>query len=214
MAPRKTSTTKAPAKAPAKKAPAAVSKPRAPRKGPKTIRNLRGTVVHARLLSQSQKDPFRIALNPRGKQGDTTVIPVVLQEDATYIQGIGVLWEIITETEARQIQYGPVGYLGRADAPEVIRPEDTTVATADDWDGTGRRIPQDRNVQRKERGSDMPAREFGTGMHTADVPGSDQALHAQLSAAQKAAESMGQEATPDGVDVSSRRVVIERVKGQ
>lgn len=209
MAPRKTSTT-------AKKAPAAAKKPSAPRKGPKTIRNLRGTVVHARLYSQNQKDPFRIALNPRGQQGDTAVIPVALQDDGTYIQGVGVLWEVITQTEAKAIQYSPVGYLGREDAPTIIRPEDTTVATADDWDGTGRRIPQDRNVQRKERGSEQTHadREFGTGMHTADVPGADHGLHAQLKAAQTAAEAMGQEATPEGVDVTSRKVVVERVKGQ
>lgn len=205
MAPRKTSTT-------AKKAPAAAKKPSPPRKGPKTIRNLRGTVVHARLYSQNQKDPFRIALNPRGQQGDTAVIPVALQDDGTYLQGVDVLWEVITQTEAKAIQYAPVGYLGREDAPQVIRPEDSTVATADDWDGTGRRIPQERNLQHKERGSEQT--HGSTGMNLADLPGADHALHATLREGQKAAEAMGQEATPEGVDVTSRRVVVERVKGQ
>jgi hypothetical protein len=187
------------------KAPAA-TKPRVPRKTAKTIRNLRGTVVHARLYSQNPKDPFRIALNPRGQSGDVTVIPVNLIDDNTFIQGIGVLWEVITAAEAREIPYASVGYLGRVDAPQVVRPEDTTLTTADDWDGKGRRAPQDRNVRTRERGSDAPEREFGTGMHTQDLPGSDTALHAQLKA--------GQDAMPDAVDMTSRRVVIERVKGE
>lgn len=197
-----------------KKSPEAAKAPARPRKGPKTIRNLRELVVHGRLYSQSQKDPFRIALEPRGRLGDITVIPTNLTDDPTFLKGIGVLWEVITQSEAQALEatYGPVGYLGREDAPQVIRPADTTVASADDWDGTGRRAPVDRNLQIRERGSEQQHndREFGTGMHTADVPGSDHALHAQLKAAQEA----GQEALPDGTDINSRRVVIERVKGQ
>ena len=196
----------------AKKAPAKSTTPRAPRKTAKTIRNLRGTVVHARLFSVSPKDPFRIALNPRGRQGDTTVIPVALQEDPTFLAGVGVLWEVITATEAKQLQdeYAPVGYLGRMDAPQVIRPEDTTVMKAKDWDGTGRRAPEDREIERTSQGKQASEREYGTGLHTTDVPGSDTGLHAQLKAAQEAGEA----ALPPNVDVSSRRVVIERVKGQ
>lgn len=199
MAPRKKTTA-------AKKAPAQ-AKPRqsAPRKTAKTIRNLRGTVVHARLYSLDAEKPFRIALNPRGQNGDTTIIPVALQDDGTFVAGVNVLWEVLTATEAKELVYGPVGYLGRTDAPQIIRQEDNTLTTAKDWDGTGRRAPQDREIVTKERGTDAPDREFGTGMHTADVPGSDSALHAQLKA--------GATALPEGVDISSRRVAVERIKG-
>jgi hypothetical protein len=192
----------------AKKA-STTAKPRAtaPRKSAKTIRNLRGTVVHARFYSVSPKDPYRLALNPRGQSGDTSVVPVALQDDPTFLAGIDVLWEIITATEAKALQggYAPVGYLGRSDAPQIIRTEDTTITSAPDWDGKGR-LPVDREVKRTTQGKQLSERgEFGTGMHTVDVPGSDAALHAGLKA--------GQEALPDGVDISSRRVVVERVKG-
>lgn len=196
----------------AKKAPAktATAKPRAPRKTAATIRNLRGTTVHARLYSLDREKPFRIALNPRGQSGDTTTVPVNLLDDDTFIKGTGVLWEIITATEAKQIAASApqVGYLERADAPVVIRPEDTTVMQAEDWDGKGR-VPQQRQVKRIQ-GQEASEREYGTGMHTIDVPGSDQGLHAQLQSAQKAGES----ALPENVDLSSRRVAIERVRGE
>lgn len=193
MAAAKKTTTKAPAK------------PRAPRPTAKTIRNIRGTQVHARLSSKTPKDPFRIALQPRGQSGDMTVIPVDLQNDITYISGVGVLWEVITAAEAQQVQqsYASVGYLGRTDAPQVIRPNENTVLTAKDWDGEGRRVPQDREKVVTNRTSE---REFGTGLHTVDLPGTDAALHQLLKA--------GQDALPPDVDLSSRRVVIERTKGE
>lgn len=163
--------------------------------------------MHARLYSQDPEKPFRIALQPRGVQGDTTTVPATLVNDYTFTQGVGKLWEIITTAEAREAEYAPVGYLGREDAPQIIRPEDTTVAVADDWDGKGR-VPVERRTstgkQLSERG------EFGTGMHTADVPGSDTGLHAQLKAAQQA----GADAMPPGVDIASRRVAVERVRGE
>lgn len=184
MAERKTTAKKAPAKS--------TTRTSAPRKAPKTIRNLRGTVVHARFYSLNPKDPYRIALSPRGQYGDTTIIPVALQEDPTFIQGVGILWEVITTTEAKKIaeSYAPVGYLGRENAPQVIRAEDTTIARQKDWDGKGR----------------IPVREAGTGMHTTDVPGSDTGLHEQLKA--------GQDALPPEANITDRRVTIERVKGE
>lgn len=186
------------------KAPARKPRASTPRPTAKTIRNLRGTVVHARLLSQDPEKPFRIALQPRGLQGDTTTVPATLISDHTFVSGVDVLWEIITTTEARQVEYQPVGYLGRTDAPQVIRPEDTTIASVEDWDGKGR-VPQ----QRTPTGRQASEREFGTGLHTTDVPGADAALHQQLRQAQKAGET----AMPDGVDIASRQVVIERARG-
>jgi len=188
--------------------------PKRPRKTQVTIRNLRGTVVHMRLLSQNPKDPYRIELKPRYTPGDWTTVPAKLSDDPTLVQGIDVLVEVIPLSEARALQdsYGPVGYLGRTDAPVVITDADNTVSTADNWDGTGRRIPTERNFKMHERGSEMNQtdREFGTGMHTQDVPGSDAGLHAGL----KAAQAAGKEALPPGADVSSRQVIIEHVKGQ
>lgn len=179
-----------------------------PRKTAKTIRNLRGTQVHARLFSLSKKDPFRIELQPRGQNGDITIVPVTLIEDATFVSGVGVLWEVITTAEANVVRdaYSPVGYLGRTDAPVIIRPDENTIMTAKDYDGKGRQVPKEREVVHKERGSDIQEREFGTGMHTADVPGSDQALHAMLKA--------GQSALPPDANFDRSRVRIERVKGE
>ena len=207
MAAAKKATTTAKKPTTAKKAPAkSTTRTSAPRKTAKTIRNLRGTQVHARLRSKNPKDPFRIELQPRGQAGDTTVVPVELQSDPTFLDGIDVLWEVITASEAKELAagYAPTGYLGRNDAPVIIRPEDTTITTAQDWDGKGL-APVERTVQ----GRQASQREFGTGMHTADVPGSDTGLHAQL----KAAAEEGNNALPDGVDIASRRVSIERTRG-
>lgn len=194
------------------KAPA---KARAPRKTAQAVRNLRGTVVHLRLYSQSPKDPYRIELKPRGINGDATTIPAKLVDDPTLVSALGVMVEPITQTEFKALQrtYGPVGYLGRDETVVVVSDKDNTVTTADNWDGTGRRAPQERNVQHHERGSEMNQsdREFGTGMHVADVPGSDTALHADLKAQ---AAAMGGNAVPEGVDLQSRKVTIEHVKGQ
>lgn len=200
---KKTTATKAPAKT-------ATAKPRAPRKTAATIRNLRGTTVHARLYKLDPEKPFRIALNPRGQHGDTKQVPANLLDDDTFVKGVDVLWEIITAAEAKAVAASApqVGYIQREDAPTIVRPQDTTITSAENWDGTGR-LPQQREIKRIQ-GQEASEREFGTGMHTADVPGSDQGLHAQLRAAQKAGET----AMPDGVDVQSRRVAIERVKGE
>jgi hypothetical protein len=183
-----------PRKAAAPKA-TAPAKPRAPKAGPKIIRNITGVPVHFRL--GNQKDPFRVQLAPRGQQGDTEAIPVALQQDYSFIKGNGQLFEIITETEARSLEYSPVGYLGRVDAPKVYRQEDTTIQTADNWDGQGRRAPEDRNIRT-------------TGQKLSDVPGSDVALHDTIRGGQADVES--NPAMPDGV-VFDRNVTVERVSG-
>jgi len=182
--PRKTTTA---AKAPAK--------PRAPKAGPKIIRNITGVPVHFRL--GNQKDPYRVQLAPRGQQGDTESIPVALQQDYSFIQGVGKLFEIITETEARNLQYSPVGYLARDDAAKIYRQEDTTIQTADNWDGQGRRAPEDRNIRT-------------TGQKFADVPGADVALHNTIRGGQATADS--NPAMPEGVTFD-RSVKVERVQG-
>ena len=208
-------TNKNDAEAPAAKTP---KTPKTPRKQALTIRNLRGTVVHLRLYSENPKDPYRIELRPRGTQGDWTTIPAKLTDDPTFTMAVGVLVEVIPLTEAKALSggYAPVGYLGRTDAPVVITAADSTVSTADNWDGKGNRAPQERNLKMHERGSEMTQadREFGTGMHTVDVPGADAGLHAGLKAQAAVADALAKNATPEGVDVTSRRVVIEHVKGQ
>lgn len=186
---------------------AAPKRASAPRRTAKHIRNLRGTLVHLRLYSQNAEKPFRIELKPRGVQGDTSVIPANLIDDPTFLAAVDVLVEVITESEHKALQgtYAPVGYLGRQDAPKIIRPDDTTIMKAKDWDGEGRRVPQEREIQRVERGSDVPERAFGTGMHTIDLPGSDTGLHALL--------AEGNKALPPEADFGrQQRVVVERVK--
>lgn len=187
-APRKVAAPKAtPAAKPA-------AKPRAPKAGPKIIRNLRNMPVHLRLGSDP---PYRIQLQPRGRQGDTASVPVALQEEYAFLRGVGTLFEVITQTEARKVEYGPVGYVGRPDSATIYREEDTTIQTADNWDGKGRRAPEDRNIHR-------------TGQNLADVPGSDEGLHATIRAGQAEVESNA--ALPEGVRFD-RQVTVERVKG-
>ena len=184
--PRKTSTTAA-------KAPA---KPRAPKAGPKIIRNLRNMPVHLRM--GNKKDPFRVQLAPRGLQGDTESIPVEVQQDYGFISGVGRLFEIITATEARDLQYQSVGYLERTDTAKIYREEDTTIMTADDWDGKGTRTPQERNKRTQ-------------GQVLTDVPGSDAALHQAIRTGQAAVDG-DNPAMPEGV-AFDRKVTVERVQG-
>ena len=179
-------------------APKAAPKARAtrPKAGPKIIRNLRQMPVHFRL--GNNKDPYRVQLAPRGQQGDTESIPVALQVDYAFIRGVGSLFEIITVTEARALQYQPVGYLGRTDAPKVYTEADTVIQTADDWDGKGQRAPEDRNVRT-------------SGQVFADVPGSDEALHETLRHGQENVDKPNP-AMPEGVNFD-RSVTVERVSG-
>lgn len=179
----------------AKQADPAPKRVTTPRKTEKIIRNLRKTAVHLRLFSKTPKDPYRIQLSPRGQNGDYTYVPVDLVDDPTLKKATGILVEVITQAEVNALEdeYLPGGYQGRTDAPTIIRPDDSTVMKAPDWDGKGR-LPQDRAITQSQR----------TGTHTIDVPGSDQALHAAIKAGQSA---MPAEAVFD------RRVSIERFKG-
>ena len=127
------------------------------RKTPKTIRNLRGTVVHLRLFGTEREKPYRIELAPRGQVGDTHTVPVALQDDGTYHAGLGVLFEVITTTEARNLKYAPPGQLQR-DQAELMREQDNLIQKSADWDGRGR----------------VPERPIGP--PRVNVPGSDPAL--------------------------------------
>ena len=156
------------------------------RRQARTIRNLRGTPVHLRLFGQGNDAPYRIALQPRGNPGDTHSVPANLTDDGTFVAGIDVLFEIIPTSEAQSIQYERAG--GRPQEYEgetlvVVRNEENVV----------RRQPVDQ-----EPG---PGR---IGPATVNVPGSDEALHAQIEA--------GQSALPDGA--LTQRVVTERVGEQ
>lgn len=199
MAPRKSTTPKTASPAPKRAA--------APRKTAKIIRNRTTTTVHLRLFSASPKDPYRIALNPRGQNGDFTTIPVALIEDPTLVAALhfGSV-EAITQAEANELYqtYGPVGYLGRTDAPKIERSDDNTVLTQEDWDGKGK-MPA-----RTPQGKQASKRTHSTGMHTIDVPGSDQGLHAKLLAEAKA----GTTAMPPEASFDRQNVTIERKSGQ
>lgn len=112
-----------------------------PRKTAKTIRNLRGTLVHLRLFSDQNEKPYRIELQPRGNPGDTHTVPASLIDTNTFTSGVDVLFEIITKTEADKIQYyGSVGYQG-IDQATVVRPSETVVKTVTDMGSDGK-MPQ------------------------------------------------------------------------
>lgn len=195
-------------KKPAAKAKSTTAKaPSRPRKTAKTIRNLRGCPVHLRLQKEDAEKPFRVQLAPRGLRGDTAIIPVGLVDNPGFVQDIGVLYEIITTTEAANIEYASVGYLGRTDAPQILREEDTVIQSAKNWDGKGK-SPQEREIRRDTRGHVISERDpsVGTGMHTIDVPGSDTGLHKAL------AENNA--ALPPQASFDRSRVTIERVKGE
>jgi hypothetical protein len=158
---------------------------RSHRKTAKTIRNLRGTLVHMRLHSEDSEKPYRIELQPRGAPGDVATVPAKLTDDGTFIQGVDVLFEIIPLSEAKKLQYTQP-YREERLPVEVIRPDQNIVSREAAWDGTGR----------------TPARAPGAGPAVADVPGSDP----ELSAAVRA----GTSALPDGA--LTPRVTTERVK--
>jgi len=170
-----------------------------------TIRNLRGAVVHLRLFSNNPEKPYRIALEPRGTNGDTWTIPHDLTDDPTFLKAIDVLVEVITPAEERalKLDYTPGGYQGRTDAPRVERPEDTTIMVADNYDGKARQVPTDRGIARKQNLRNDPNENVG--QQFADLPGTDQALHAALRA--------GQSALPPEATFDRGRVQIERVRG-
>lgn len=111
----------------------------APAKKAKWIRNLRGVPVHLRLYGEGRTDPYRIQLNRRGLPGDIHQVPANLTDDGTFVAGIDVLFEVITESEARSIQYNvATGYQG---APVVVeRPQDTVVSVVPDVDSKGKLI--------------------------------------------------------------------------
>lgn len=168
--------------APAKKTAAKpTTAKRTSAKTAKTIRNLRGTPVHIRL--GNQKDPYRIELAPRGTKGDVSTVPVNLQQDHAYVAGIDVLFEIITQTEARNIEYGPVGYRP-SEVVRVDRPEDTVVRTEVDLGPDGK----------------MP-RPMGPTYVGEGYPGSDVALAEGLT---------DNPAMPENVPT---KVIIERKRG-
>lgn len=122
--PRKVTPAKTRAKTVAKTEPKA---PARPKKGPKIIRNLHAIGVHVRIENPEREKPFRVELKPRGTYGDIKSIPVGLQDSHEYRSGVGILFEVITETEARAIEYPAVGYTPRLDAPILIREADTVI---------------------------------------------------------------------------------------
>jgi hypothetical protein len=159
------------------------------RRSAKTIRNLTNMLVHLRLQSPDADKPYRIELQPRGKPGDWHTVPARLTDTGTFLAGLDRRYEAIPLSEAKEIEYGP-RMASHGPRAEVIRADQGVVHRGQDWDGTGRQ-PQQAAVTQSR-----PA--------TADVPGSDAALHAAL-------EGGGQSALPPGA--LDQRVTTERVKG-
>lgn len=111
------------------------------RKTAKTIRNLRGTLVHLRLFNDQNDKPYRIELKPRGRYGDVHTVPASLIDSNTFVQGVDVLFEIITKTEASKIQYDKGGYQGIEPA-RVYREAETVIKTVPDMDSSGKLPPR------------------------------------------------------------------------
>ncbi len=201
-APKKVTPAKAPVKAPAKRKVA-------PKKGPKLIRNLHGVGVHLRIDNPQREKKFRVELKPRGFWGDCATIPVELQESHEYRNGLGSLFEIITETEFRAIEYPPVGYTARIDTPIVVREADTVI---------GRFKNVDEQIQQNPRRRAQSTRievDDSVGMRMADVPGSDLAFHRQMRAAQREQQAQQPQREPETnaellAAMTRPRVTIER----
>jgi hypothetical protein len=145
--------------------------------------------------------------------GDYDTIP------AKFVSGlkdVGVLYEIITETEKRELEYGPMFYEAREQAT-ILRDEDTVISTQENWDGKGR-APQNREpVQRRDSHGhailENDRADVGAGPRYADVPGSDAAVHEGLRAGARQAADPSDAALPPGVSFD-RRVTVERTRGQ
>jgi len=189
-----------------KKKPAAKAKPaarkRAPRKKPSNvvlIKNLRQVPVHLRIQGELSDKLFRVELQPRGRVGDTAAIPKTLAESYQVVSGMGILFEQITETEAKNAVFPAVGYQ-QGEKAEIVRDADQVIATAEDWDGKGQ---SPRTQARKE------------GQVFADVPGSDTALHEKLRSAQDEASSSTRPTADDMLPKGAlqQKATIERVDG-
>ncbi len=137
------------------------------------IRNLRGTPVHVR-LGNLQKDPYRIELAPRGLRGDVSVVPAKFRSDTAFARGAGVLFEIVTKTEANEIQYSTLPYDLQRPTATLYREEDTVIVTEDDFHSEGR---HDRQPQRRAPGQNIVGNEGG-------ISGADQGLANQFAAEQ------------------------------
>lgn len=125
------------------------------RRTAKTIRNLRGTPVHLRLGPEDNR--YRIQLSPRGQPGDVSTVPANLIDDHTFTSGVNILFEIITQTEARNIQYGPSTATG-VEPAKLVREEETVIKRVANVDTSPRNI----------------------GPTYVNAPGSNDNLHAQL----------------------------------
>lgn len=150
----------------------------APRKTAKTIRNLRGTLVHLRLFGEGGDKPYRIELKPRGMYGDVHTVPANLIDNDTFVAGVDVLFEIITKTEANKIEYAPQGYQG-IEAAKIVRDSETVISRTPDVDTSPR----------------------GMGPTYLNTPGSDADLHAKLAEGNAALPS---EAFPPATVVRGR----------
>ncbi len=158
----------------APKAAAKPKKPRAPKPGPRCIRNLLGVQQNLRLRGDREK-PYSVTLRPRGQRGDAVWVPLACQEDTAFLSGLDRQFEIITEAEFKKLQseYPPVGYMGRQPMMPnlrdgtlepvnvtVVRPQETIVnKTVDPY------------AQTAEAGLNKPARTTPVGPNLVQMPG-------------------------------------------
>lgn len=154
--------------------------------------------VHLR-LNDSSGSRYFIELQPRGTMGDVHRVPAALIDDHTFVSSVNQrIVEILTQTEVQKIDYGQVGYRS-PQAVKTTRPEDTTLVTKPDWDGRSTRAPQRSIVT-----ADQVTR-------SVEAPSFEQ-FPAELKRVTEDRRATSEDMIPDGVDIESRKVTVERVR--
>jgi hypothetical protein len=151
----------------------------------KTIRNLRGVPVHMRLTGTGDK-PYRIELQPRGMNGDTKEVPAACTQDHAFIRSYDRgLFEIITKTEAGDIDYPVRGFQSRP--LNIITSEQSTVAHQSFETNSKGQVTNQKNLmpaavqQNPSQGANVYE---SVGPRVVPMPGSDPQLTAQFQSVQ------------------------------
>lgn len=166
------------------------------------IRNLRNHPVHLRLRNPEAERPFFLQLTARGGVGDAERVPANVAESREFIEAVqsGVV-EIVTLTELNKIDYPAVGYL-HSPATQIVRPSDRDLTTVPDWDGKGR-APRHEAVIQRPLGD-----RFNAAPDVTSMAGGD----AKMKVVGEDRKAGAADMIPDGIDLESRKVTVERIR--
>lgn len=166
------------------------------------IRNLRNHPVHLRLRNPDADRPFFLQLTARGNVGDAERVPANVAESREFVEAVqGGVVEIVTLTELNKVEYPPVGYL-HSPATQIVRPSDRDLMTVPDWDGKGR-APRHEAVIQRPLGD-----RFNAAPDVTAMPGAD----ARMKVVGEDRKAGAADMIPDGVDLESRKVTVERIR--